>query len=603
MRKNTISVDENNNNVLPVLGRRCTNNIHHKFSARLFAVSLIVLTAQLFGGMLSTASAAVPAYSVQFIGGTPRAVNNLGQVAGWSNIGGVSRAWVYTSGSGMLVLPVPAGWHSEANDINDGGVVVGFASNGDAQNPEGGAALWRHTAAGYEMLLINTPTGDLGSNAVAINNLGDIVGNRTFRAEISPGRFTNVTRGFLLANDGSFTKNLSDLGFTALPTGINDNRQVVGGSLRFHVNTGVVEDLAAYTMPEGETPFTIIYSNAINNEGQVAASAVLSTGPRTAARFTDGVGWQYLGFQGSNDAAYGINDAGDVTFSGSFLCSGATAPLVYLEGTGTYCLEDLLLNSEWQLIAPSFDSDINNSGQIIASASNQITGETGAVLLSVAGDLPPPSAPVDLAALPHDATASQPWISIELSWTDTSSNEEGFRVERSQDGVVWEVVGTVGSNVSSYSDRSVAPGMTYDYRVFAVGLAGDSLASNIATATAPANPIDTVAPTVDFVSPVDGEQVSGNFEITVSADDSVTGSGVTLVIIEALVNGSPVNICEVLDPVDSLVSCSWNTKKLKLVAGNYQLTASASDAMGNTASTTIFVDFVVSSKGNGKGRK
>jgi hypothetical protein len=53
---------------------------------------------------------------------------------------------------------------------------------------------------------------------------------------------------------------------------------------------------------------------------------------------------------------------------------------------------------------------------------------------------------------------------VSLSWKDNSSNETGFHVERAPSGSsAFAVVGTVGANVTTYSE-SVARG-TYNYRV------------------------------------------------------------------------------------------------------------------------------------------
>lgn len=81
------------------------NSKHSKWF-RLLAVGLFALAAQLVFGMVSIASAAddPPAYDVQFIGGIPKAVNNLGQVAGWNTIDGVSRAWVFSGSTGLELL-------------------------------------------------------------------------------------------------------------------------------------------------------------------------------------------------------------------------------------------------------------------------------------------------------------------------------------------------------------------------------------------------------------------------------------------------------------------------------------------------------------------
>jgi len=69
---------------------------------------------------------------------------------------------------------------------------------------------------------------------------------------------------------------------------------------------------------------------------------------------------------------------------------------------------------------------------------------------------------------------------VSLSWTETSVNEIGFRVERSPSGVTgtWSQVGTATQNATAYTDSSCSSGTTYYYRVFAYDSLADSAASN-----------------------------------------------------------------------------------------------------------------------------
>lgn len=57
-------------------------------------------------------------------------------------------------------------------------------------------------------------------------------------------------------------------------------------------------------------------------------------------------------------------------------------------------------------------------------------------------------------------------LSIDLTWTDTAINEEGYRIERSIDGVGFFEIATVAANVTAFSDTKLLPrNRGYFYRV------------------------------------------------------------------------------------------------------------------------------------------
>jgi subtilisin family serine protease len=63
---------------------------------------------------------------------------------------------------------------------------------------------------------------------------------------------------------------------------------------------------------------------------------------------------------------------------------------------------------------------------------------------------------------------------VDVSWADQSSDELGFAVERSTDGVNFVLADTVGANFTTKSDRTVQPNTTYWYRVAAYNPGGAS---------------------------------------------------------------------------------------------------------------------------------
>ena len=129
----------------------------------------------------------------------------------------------------------------------------------------------------------------------------------------------------------------------------------------------------------------------------------------------------------------------------------------------------------------------------------------------------PPKAPTLLAV-------TVPKKDAILTWVDNSTNETGFTIQRALDGTFTTGITTftVGPNVNTYTDTTLAKNTTYFYRVFATNLVGDTFVypgsvgfpkktavsafSNPATVgTLPTLPGD---PTLLSATPLAGPQVS-----------------------------------------------------------------------------------------------
>jgi len=85
------------------------------------------------------------------------------------------------------------------------------------------------------------------------------------------------------------------------------------------------------------------------------------------------------------------------------------------------------------------------------------------------------------AASDAEATA-QSSNTIRVAWTDNASDENGFRVDRSLDGVNFSEATRVGSNQISVDDSGLNADTTYYYRVVAFNGGGDALPSNVTSA-------------------------------------------------------------------------------------------------------------------------
>lgn len=73
---------------------------------------------------------------------------------------------------------------------------------------------------------------------------------------------------------------------------------------------------------------------------------------------------------------------------------------------------------------------------------------------------------------------------ITVTWTDNSTNEAGFVVKRgAAPGGPFTQVGSVGANVTTFTDTGLTPSTTYYYQVTAFNVNGNSAPSNVPSAT------------------------------------------------------------------------------------------------------------------------
>lgn len=104
---------------------------------------------------------------------------------------------------------------------------------------------------------------------------------------------------------------------------------------------------------------------------------------------------------------------------------------------------------------------------------------------------PPIVRPIILA--PSDLNAVASGSDIELNWSDNSSNETGFEVERKTANSLYVKLATVNAGITRLLDTDLNGGMQYTYRVRAINSSGASAYSNELTVTAPGTFYDPIA--------------------------------------------------------------------------------------------------------------
>ncbi|MEA3643978.1 MAG: S8 family serine peptidase, partial [Lamprobacter sp.] len=128
----------------------------------------------------------------------------------------------------------------------------------------------------------------------------------------------------------------------------------------------------------------------------------------------------------------------------------------------------------------------------------------------------PPSAPASLSAMTVSHSA------IDLAWSDTANDEDGFKLERSQDnGATWTQIDSLAANTQAFSDTGLDAETTYAYRLFAFNSAGTSEVSNTASATT--DPVPSGQEILSNGETAEAGTVSGTYQDT-WYDDAVTQS-------------------------------------------------------------------------------
>lgn len=316
--------------------------------------------------MTAIAQPAPPTYrAVPIVGGSgPVDVNDADTVVG--TLSGPIRAWVSQSGAPAQLLPLPQGMASSwANDVNEAGVIVGAV--GPSVSPEfaGRAAAWIPNRAGYDVVILGTLPGHSLSDAVGLNDVGDIVGFSSDGTYRTPVLFSLASPPTSLAATGLFD-----------PQAVNNDRIVVDRSFtvkRLDLDTMQVDDLG--TPGAGYLATT---ATDIDATGRICGIAIRTstTCDREAAEYLDEIGWRILSICGPYNGAQDLNDLGDLTFSAQlkqYVRFGDESPRL---------IESLIDDADGPWYPFSFTAlPINNARHIALNASHPSSGFGGAVLL------------------------------------------------------------------------------------------------------------------------------------------------------------------------------------------------------------------------------
>ena len=178
--------------------------------------------------------------------------------------------------------------------------------------------------------------------------------------------------------------------------------------------------------------------------------------------------------QADSDQSFTFNPSWSSDFSlkhGQSKDSGALVP-------GVYSVSEML-PAGWDLSNLACSSDLGtssiDSSSLPTVAITLVGGDT--VTCTFTNTLQPLPSPSELEV------PVCPGGEIVLTWTDNSSSEDGFKIERKEQGASYTQIDTVSADTSTYCDTQLDSGTTYCYRVCAYNAVRDSDYSNEACTT------------------------------------------------------------------------------------------------------------------------
>lgn len=257
------------------------------------------------------------------------------------------------------------------------------------------------------------------------NAEGDLAGYNIYRASSAAGPFTKLNASLRTLSD--FTDTTAPPAATsyyrvsAVDASGNESTFATISAFRPEAGTTPAAATNAVATANSPTSVTVTWSDNSGNE----------TGFRVERRLASSQTWQSLGNAGANATSFG-----DTT---------ASAGTAYV----------------YRVIAFNASGDGSPSNE--ASVTTPTLG---------------PAAPSNLSAIPAGTST------VNLAWTDNSSNELGFRVEfrRAADANFSTLV-LLGANVTSHQATNLLEGTAYVFRVVAFNAQGDSAPSNENPAT------------------------------------------------------------------------------------------------------------------------
>ncbi|MFZ6014060.1 MAG: chondroitinase-B domain-containing protein [Bacteroidota bacterium] len=207
-----------------------------------------------------------------------------------------------------------------------------------------------------------------------------------------------------------------------------------------------------------------------NNIVQAGGAAADIAGPYTNATWSGNIIWNTSGGDMPSSGYTNVNPLIAPNAAGTYhLQSGSPA---IGAATGSYPSVTVDMDGQARI------SPLDVGADEVSSATVTATILTASMVGQNGSNVSAPAAPGSLGA----STVSD--SQINLSWTDNSTNESNFRIERSTNGgASWSFLTDVNANTTTFSNTGLSAATTYHYRVRAENSGGNSSFSNVASAT------------------------------------------------------------------------------------------------------------------------
>ncbi|WP_395144504.1 hypothetical protein [Armatimonas sp.] len=331
--------------------------------------------------------------------------------------------------------------HSWAFGINDNGSVAGTIYPNKGGSLE---TIWRLVNGSFVATTIPRPTGSSGGIAQSINNLDQVVGyfDQSSGATIQPFVWLPAPAYGLPAG----TTILPTLGTGGTALRINQTGSIVG-----HTFVGGQSQAALWT-PNGSG-----YSvQNLSGPEWLFSSAYVANNPEVGALLT---------VVGTSRNTFGEDRA-----------------FVWDSATGMRDLNTLTVNGPQASVTVA--KAVNKGGLIVGYYRPVGSTASRSFLLVPNATLPAATA---VPASPSDLSGVNGSNQVSLSWADGSTDENGFQVRRSADGVTYKQIGWVAANTGfftdNFEDQSYKPAYRYSYRISAFNVAGYSTGATLDVVT------------------------------------------------------------------------------------------------------------------------